>query len=548
MDKYKSILLEKARTLISEWTKNDRPVTHREVYKFLHSLSGTAPTIGLTELGASAACLIKNVQEDSDETWLKDELFLFLSDLLTILYEEDANMAASGTGTAAGGGISKQLVVLIDDDTALLMYIKDELEKQNYAVIAFAEPERAAASLFDLEPDCIIIDVHMHSRNGLDVLTDLKRQMKKRFIPVIMISVDSSKATRMKSYELGADDFIPKPFDLDEFFVRVKRQTEKKRDIDELVMIDELTRVFNRKYLRDSFERIRAQIIREKQHLSAAVIDLDHFKKINDKYGHLAGDKVLVRFADLLKRSIRPSDVPFRFGGEEFLLLLPKTEAEEAKKVLERILAEFSEVAFSEGGESFSCTFSAGIAQFEDYMDYHVLMDLADSTLYEAKKKGRGRVLINDSSSPARKKVLHVGIIDDDPIIRTILQDLFRKSRLSKRLEFDIRLFQDGMSFLESDWYGDGKDDEFFIILDGVLPEMDGIEVLKKIRQLEDQKRYTVIMLTSRKSEEDIAKALHYGADDYLTKPFKLAELESRLQHLIKRVKHIEVPLKSTDI
>lgn len=537
MQKYKSKLMEKIRNQLSVWLNQSETVSTGELYKFLHSLAGTAPTIGLDRIGESARRLMQNLDEDEKESWTKEKLQDFLSELLTILFEENFLKSDPPALSADNQKLDKQLVMLIDDDTTLLMYIKDELEKENFAVMAFAEPERAIASFFDLEPDCVIIDVHMNNKSGLDVLVELKNLMKKRFVPTIMISVDTTKETRMKSYMLGADDFIRKPFDMDEFTIRVKRQVEKKKNIDELVMIDELTRVFNRKYLRSSFERIKNHSMREKQPFCLAVIDLDHFKKVNDTHGHLIGDEVLVDFAELLKNSIRASDMPFRYGGEEFLVLFPRADVQETEQILKRILADFSKRIFSSGNTSFSCTFSAGIAQYNKEENYLVLLNKADSALYEAKNAGRSRISAAKSNTGSHKKTLHVGIVDDDPIIRTILQDLFQKTSMSERIHFDIRLFRDGEEFLESDWYTDSQEEPYFMILDGVLPGIDGIDVLKKIRELKSQEQYTVIMLTSRKSEKDIAKALHLGADDYLTKPFQLIELESRLGHLIKRVK-----------
>ncbi|MFV2050768.1 response regulator transcription factor, partial [Metabacillus sp. YM-086] len=125
---------------------------------------------------------------------------------------------------------------------------------------------------------------------------------------------------------------------------------------------------------------------------------------------------------------------------------------------------------------------------------------------------------------------------DDDPIIRTMLEDLISKSKFTDGFTLDIKTFKDGMEFMEAGWHLNNKD-PYLLILDGMMPRMDGLEVLQKLRSLQYQERFTVMMLTSRKSEHDISRALQLGADDYITKPFKLLELETRLGHLIKRMK-----------
>ena len=126
--------------------------------------------------------------------------------------------------------------------------------------------------------------------------------------------------------------------------------------------------------------------------------------------------------------------------------------------------------------------------------------------------------------------------MDDDPIIRTMLEDLISKSKFTDGFTVDIKTFKDGMEFIEADWHLNNNE-QYLIILDGMMPRMDGLEVLQKLRGLSYQERFTVMMLTSRKSEHDITRALQLGADDYITKPFKLLELETRLGHLIKRMK-----------
>lgn len=150
--------------------------------------------------------------------------------------------------------------------------------------------------------------------------------------------------------------------------------------------------------------------------------------------------------------------------------------------------------------------------------------------------KQQTQSVTKEQSHPG-KKLIHVGIVDDDPIIRTMLVDLIGKSQLMEGYTFNINAFKDGQEFCDSNWYLE-HNEPYLIVLDGMMPRMDGIEVLQRLRELPSQGKFTIIMLTTRKSEQDITRAIRLGADDYLTKPFKLLELETRLGYLVRRIKH----------
>ncbi|MCM3412924.1 diguanylate cyclase [Metabacillus litoralis] len=537
MSKYLQTLIKNVRKQLEAWLNEQQEIQHKELYRFLHSISGTAATIGFSEAGDMAQELMSHLKEHEERVWDKEELQSFLLPLISIIYYEEYSNVDEIIENKKEYE-DKNLILLIDDDTALLMYLKDELEKEGWVVIAVADPDRAINSYYDLNPDCVVIDVHMKDKNGLDVLLQIKEKMKQQFIPTIMISVDKSKEIRMKSYKLGADDYIQKPLEMDEFIVRINRQLERKQAVDDVMLIDELTRVYNRKFLAQTYERLVSNLNRRYEPFCLVLVDLDHFKQVNDTYGHIVGDEVLATFADVVRRGLRINDTIIRFGGEEFIILLPETEANEAKLVIERILKEFSNTAFRFGDSKFYNSFSAGIHEVHPtQLELKRNIDIADGALYEAKQAGRNQVKVAAVNNVKyTKKPIHIGIIDDDPIIRTMLEDLISKSKFTDGFTLDIKTFKDGMEFMEAGWHLNNKD-PYLLILDGMMPRMDGLEVLQKLRSLQYQERFTVMMLTSRKSEHDISRALQLGADDYITKPFKLLELETRLGHLIKRMK-----------
>lgn len=539
MDRYKGKLVKNIRVKLGSWLDGAEPVGNEELYRFLHSIAGTAATIGLDNVGEEARSLMEQLDEKEVRFWEKEELKTFLLPLISIFYQEEYSSTEEFIKHKKEGNDQK-LILLIDDDPLFLMNLKDLLQEHGWSVIATADPDNAIETFYDLHPDCLIVNDQLKGTDGHDVLERLLANKQQGYTPTVVIGRKLTRERRVASYRLGADDVLGIPFDEEEFFVRVNRQLERKQTMDAVMLIDELTKVYNRKYLQQSYEYLINNLKRRNEVFSLALLDLDHFKSINDRYGHIVGDQVLVSFAAFLKNGLRMGDTIIRYGGEEFLVLLPDTGALEAKAVLDRILAAFSQQSFEsgEGGQAFKCTFSAGV--FEVAATAAGLkenLEIVDATLYEAKNEGRNRVKVVPGNKLKRhKRTIRVGIVDDDPIIRMMLTDLISKGDISEEFNVDLRVFTDGMEFDESKWYSESNEPYLFI-LDGVMPRMDGIEVLQKLRGLPNQRKFTIIMLTSRKSEHDIARAIQLGADDYITKPFKLLELETRINHLMRRMK-----------
>ncbi len=534
MEKYRHHFLNNVRKQLEEW-EGIECISRDEVYRFLHSIAGTASIIGLEEMGSKAQKLMNGLQEMEEKEWSLDEVKHYTFELIEWCYGNGEEHFFSISNQREEQG-EKPVILLIDDDTSFLMYMKEQLEKIGWYVAAIANPQKAISSFYDVGPDCVVIDIHMKEKNGFEVLEFLKEKLKQQFIPTVMVSVDHGKEIRMKSYATGADDFIRKPFDLDEFIVRVQRQLERKKLIDELLLLDELTHVYNRKYLKQAYAQLQNDWMRSKEPHCLAVLDIDYFKEVNDRYGHLVGDAVLQRFARFLKQETRMSDIVVRFGGEEFILLFPKTNLDAAYRIIERLRVKFRDIVFTGNSETFSCTFSCGIVEInETDKPFEHWLRLADNALYVAKNKGRNCVKLAElSKEKVYQKLIKIAVVDDDAMIRTIITDILAKLPRERKVKYEIQTFNDGVSFIESDWHKDTT--PCLVILDGMMPKMDGLEVLQWLRKREESTCYKIIMLTSRKSENDIARALELGADDYITKPFKLLDLEERICQIVKRM------------
>ncbi|MEH7072505.1 diguanylate cyclase [Neobacillus drentensis] len=428
------------------------------------------------------------------------------------------------------------LIQIIDEDVSMLIKVKESLEGQGWMVVANTEPRKAITQYFDLNPDCVIIDLHLQDISGFQILGDFQNHNNQQFVPKIITSNINDRQTRITAYKLGADDFIEKPLDMEELTVRIERLLKRKKIFDQSVLLDELTQLYNRKFLLDVFERNIKDLIRTKQIFSIAILDLDHFKYINDTFGHLSGDKVLKTFANFLKQATRSSDTVFRYGGEEFVILFQNTNQNEGVEIVTRLINDFSKVQFNKEGGVYSVTFSAGVFTVNHpEILLESALKAADLALYKAKENGRARVEISNLTPLEQfKKTLFVSVIDDDAIIRTMLTRILKIMNFD-HYELNLEVFEDGIQFFESNRLAEIG--EHFLILDGAMPVMDGIEILQKVKTIEKRRDIHVFMLTGRKSESDIERALKLGADDYMTKPFSIKEFQARIERLIKRMR-----------
>lgn len=540
LEKYKKLLLNNIRKQLMDWFENNNQasIPNDEVYRFLHSIKGTSGTVQLDEIFEITSKLILEVDKEEEKNWLSSELSEYLYPLLQLSYEYEHfnELEVEELKPAIERDDKAPLIYIIDDDVSMLIQLKDVLEKQGWMVLTNSDPVKATNQYFDLLPDFLIIGLEMSTRNGSELLQDIHAHTQKQFVPKVIISANQDRNERIASYKMGADDFIEKPFDLEELIVRIARLIQKKQLFDQSIMIDELTQVYNRKLLPEVYQRRLERFSRKKEPFTLVIIDIDHFKIINDTYGHTVGDKVLSHFAQFLTKNVRSADTVIRFGGEEFVILFADCPHQQVKEKLEEMIVDYAAIIHDEQEQSFFVTFSAGMFSiYQEKVELLEALEKADQALYRAKEKGRARVEIGEECLlDYTKKKLYISVIDDDVIIRTILIKILKTIKLS-RIELDIEVFEDGSKFFEKGRHN--IEGSHFVILDGVMPVMDGLEVLQKLKGLKQADHFNVLMLTSRKSETDIARALSLGADDYLTKPFNIMELQARIQRLLQGIK-----------
>jgi diguanylate cyclase (GGDEF)-like protein len=290
-------------------------------------------------------------------------------------------------------------VMIVDDDPDFTAKIAFDLRNDNLLVRTVHDPMKVLESLQEFPPDVMLLDVMMPGMNGFEVCQMLRGMPRWRDLPIIFITAEIHIEARVKAFTSGGDDYLPKPVVTEELLARVRVRLEKSRLLKERSDKDTITGLLLRRAFVEQFNAMLADVERGDSVMSICLMDIDHFKKVNDTYGHIAGDNVLSGFGGLLLRRFRVDDIRGRWGGEEFLIAFRREHKETMQAAINRVQEEFVRMTFeSDDGRQFNVSFSGGIASYpDDGKTLHELLTVADRRLYEAKHAGRRRIFISDS-------------------------------------------------------------------------------------------------------------------------------------------------------
>lgn len=290
-----------------------------------------------------------------------------------------------------------QKVLIIDDSTTSHAFVKSKLSGEPVEFHSAPNGKVGLEQAAFLQPDLILLDVEMPHPDGFEVCRLLKAEPITMNIPIIFLTGASSTEEKIIGLELGAVDYVTKPFDVAELRARVRGALRTKYLLDLLnrkAMIDGLTGLWNRGYMD---QRLRAELSLIKRTglpFSCIMADVDHFKSINDTYGHAFGDTALCTISQIFMENSRAEDIVCRYGGEEFALLLPGIDIEGAMLFAERLRELVSQLMLLHGEQQVKLTCSFGVAKIgpSDFADVSPVQ-LADQALYDAKRSGRNRVV-----------------------------------------------------------------------------------------------------------------------------------------------------------
>jgi diguanylate cyclase (GGDEF)-like protein len=411
-------------------------------------------------------------------------------------------------------------LVVVDDDPLFLATLEALVSQNDTRITTLTSGRHLWDVLETRNPDLLILDIDIPDIDGISLCRAVRSDSRFCQLPIIFVSAVDTPECRKEIFSAGADDFIPKCIDRAELLGRIAARLARNR-ISRTLETDRLTGLMTRTPATTRIQNLLCQSKKRDLPTSLAILDLDHFKRINDRYGHPVGDQVLRSTAAHLADHFRSHDVLARWGGEEFVVVLFAMHCEQAAERLGKVLAHVKEeIHHSDRGEPFQVSFSAGVAEFpRDGRDLASLYKTADIALYQAKEDGRGRVgQVRETSRTVRK--VDVVLVEDDHPLGTVIVDGLKAMGLSVA------------------WYRDRVDATVafrngtvagVLLLDQDLPDGSGFELLSELAG-PCLDRTKIILLGGRLTEQQVVQSFRLGADDHLGKPFFLPVLFRRVE------------------
>ena len=291
--------------------------------------------------------------------------------------------------------LERQRVLIMEDQQSIAYYYQIVLKQSGLEVEVVNDPNYFLQKVIDFHPDLILMDLYMPVVSGFELVKLIRQMDEFVSIPIMFLSTEDDFDRRMEAMNLGGDDFLIKPIKAPHLVELVKNRLERLRTLRSYMVRDSLTGLINHTTFRGMLGQEVNRCLRQKGKFSLAMIDLDHFKKVNDTFGHRMGDSVLKSLSRLLRQRLRKSDIIGRYGGEEFVVLMQNTDADQAFVIMDEIRNHFSEVEHHMAQKDIIfVTFSCGISSFPEFLTAKMLSDAADKAMYAAKDAGRNRIVI----------------------------------------------------------------------------------------------------------------------------------------------------------
>ena len=340
--------------------------------------------------------LITRVKNLARLKMLNDEMIMRASTGRQMGIQDDGALAKALSGRSGR-------VLVVDDHPRSAARLLEVLSKTNDA-FAERDPQTALTKLAEHNFDLLVVSLSLQNADGLRLCSQVRSLDRTRHLPIIILVEPGDEARLLRGLDMGVNDYLMRPIDRHELMARVKTQIKRKRHSDflrhrlaesvEMSITDALTGLHNRRYMEGHLKTLVTDSLRSGRALSMLVADIDHFKNVNDTYGHDIGDVVLKEFSVRLKRNTRGVDLACRMGGEEFVIIMPDTDIARAYQIGERLRANIAADNFPIGSDkSIRVTASVGVSTLERGDDTpETIFKRADLALYAAKRRGRNRV------------------------------------------------------------------------------------------------------------------------------------------------------------
>ena len=441
------------------------------------------------------------------------DFFVHLESLIALIHESISRRL-----------LSSEPILLVEDDPEMAKLLKKHLDSQGYTVEHAGNASVFHDKVQEQPFSLVLMDVSLPDADGRNLLVELKQQGDLAHIPVMIMSGRGS-SIRAECLALGADQVFDKPLDLHALTAAVSERLKTKRLMESQAFFDPLTGLPNRAALYQNYRRYLALAQRHNKPLSIGILDIDHFKLINDTWGHPAGDKVLRDLSTLLAESLRESDVVARWGGEEFVLLLPDTPLQNAWQVIDSLREKVAAQAFeTPDGHGLNLNFSGGVASVRLRSTLEESVARADHALYTAKQEGRNCVVAQPENGFGTEPPIRLIIADDDALVLSSLRHFFQTppftlETLSKQLP-DLAVLQEHPPAL--------------LLLEICSLQREDFAWLKALRKNPHFHAVPVLVLAGYGHQVALDTCLNLGVDDYILKPFSPSELQARILRLLQ--------------
>lgn len=283
-------------------------------------------------------------------------------------------------------------IMIVDDSDSYAEHARLLFEQAGYEVDVVTDPGQVLERMCERAPDLILMDLYMPECSGFELAKVIRQHAAFVSIPIVYVSAETNINKKIELIMEGGDDYITKPINEIQLLSAVRGRLRRSQLLRGMMMRDSLTGLLNHTAVTEKLELEVTRAQRLDSPLTFAMIDVDHFKRINDTFGHPCGDRVIKAIARLLRQRLRRTDIIGRYGGEEFAAVLLDTPLEAARDIIDDIRRGLAEVVFQDGDQTFQVTFSAGLASYPSTQTAQGLCDAADLALYKAKRDGRNRV------------------------------------------------------------------------------------------------------------------------------------------------------------
>lgn len=288
--------------------------------------------------------------------------------------------------------IEPSRILIVDDEIDVASYNAAILEQAKMKTSIITKANEIDRALHEFNPDLILIDILMPDCNGLELATIIRQQAIFQSTPIIYLSAEEDQEKQLNAMELGADDFLTKSTPSKYLIMTIRNRVARYKKLRSLTVRDNLTGLYNYSFMLKQLEIELKESMQLHNPLSVALIDLDKFKNINETYSHQAGDHVLKSLGLMISKRLHANDIVGRYGGENFLVILPNTTLEAAKTLIDDLRKQFLTINYSWNEQIFNASFSAGIASFPDFHTGDELLEAARESITKSKKLGRNRV------------------------------------------------------------------------------------------------------------------------------------------------------------